>query len=157
MPAFVLALLAAQAAAAVCPARPLIPTELAGWTTPVSVAARAAPTMIRVGQAARATLLPGGAFIYPLAPAKPGADGTSGGVFAFEALLTGRYRVALGAGAWIDVVRDGAALASVQHGHGGACSTVRKMVDFDLTAGRHLLQIAGSPTAMLTIMVVRVR
>ena len=38
----------------------------------------------------------------------------------------------LSAGAWIDVVKDGAQVASSAHGHGPACSTLRKQVAFEL-------------------------
>lgn len=140
-----------------CPVAPVIPRELAGWRTMAPVAAGATPAVIRVGQGARATLLPTPAVTYPLAPAKPGAAGTSGGVFAFEVAEGGTYRVALGAGAWIDVVHDGKALESTAHGHGPDCSPVRKMVDFRLAPGRYLLQIAGSPALVLALMVARLR
>lgn len=138
-----------------CPVAPVIPVELAGWRTMTPVVAGDTPAVIRVGQGARATLLPEAEVNYSLAPAKPGAAGTSGGVFAFEVARAGTYRVALGAGAWIDVVRGGKALASKAHAHGPDCSPVRKMVDFALAPGRYLLQIAGSPTPTLPLIVAR--
>lgn len=138
-----------------CPVAPVIPAELAGWRTAMPVAAGDTPAVIQVGQGARATLLPGAEVNYSLVPEKPGAAGTSGGVFAFEVARAGTYRVALGAGAWIDVVRGGAAIASKAHGHGPDCSPVKKMVDFDLTPGRYVLQIAGSPTPTLALIVAR--
>nr|WP_179220809.1 hypothetical protein [Sphingomonas laterariae] len=39
--------------------------------------------------------------------------------------------------------------------HGPACSGVRKMVDFRLKAGRHVLQIAGSASPAIALMVTR--
>ena len=112
---------------------------------------------VRVGSFARAMLLPAASVTLPVAPGKPAAAGTSSGVFAFEAPAAGRYRVALGAPAWLDVVRGGKALTSVTHGHGPACTGIRKTVDFDLKPGRHLLQIVGSPTPGIDLMVVRLR
>ena len=92
---------------------------------------------------------------YPLAPVKPGAAGAHGGVFAFEITRPARYRVALGGGAWIDVVQGSKALESKAHSHGPECSPVTKMVDFDLKSGRYLLEVSGSPTPTLGLMVAR--
>jgi hypothetical protein len=138
-----------------CPVRPVIPAGLAGWRAMTPVAAGRAPAVIGVGRGARATLLPGDTVTYALPPARAGAAGTSGGVFAFEVARAGTYRVALGGGAWIDVVQGGTALASKAHARGPACSPVRKMVDFDLARGRYLLQVAGSPTPTLGLIVAR--
>ena len=68
----------------------------------------------------------------------------------------------LGSAAWIDVLRDptlgtsGVAppIPSVAHAHGPDCTGLRKMVDFDLMPGRHLLQVVGNSTAVLPMMVV---
>ena len=65
----------------------------------------------------------------------------------------GTYRVALGAGAWVDMLRDGKAIASTAHGHGPACSGIRKIVDFPLTPGSYVLQLAGSPDANIPVLV----
>ena len=143
----------AQANLKACPVAGVIPPELAGWRTMVPVRAARNPQPIAVGKGVRATLLPGGDVVYPLAPAKKGTEGTSGGVFAFEIAKPGRYRVALGAGAWIDVVQGSRALASAAHGHGPECSPVRKMVDFDLQPGRYLLEVSGAPSGVLALMV----
>jgi hypothetical protein len=170
---FVLALLAAQAVhvapptpeghihqaapgtLTVCPVAPVVPRGLEGWRTMTPVAAARAPVAIGVGQGVRATLLPQTEVTYSVAPAKPGARGTSGGVFAFEVARAGRHRVALAAGAWIDVVQGGRALPSKAHGHGPECSAIRKIVEFDLGPGRYLLQIAGSPFATLPLLIAR--
>lgn len=136
-----------------CPVEGVIPRELAGWRQAVPVAADRTPVTIGVGRGVRATLLPTADVTYPVAPARAPAADTSGGVFAFEVAKAGRYRVALGAGAWIDVVHNGRVIASRAHGHGPECSPVRKMVDFDLAAGRYLLEVAGSPAATLSMMI----
>ncbi|KQM88944.1 homogentisate 1,2-dioxygenase [Sphingomonas sp. Leaf22] len=141
-----------------CPATPVaLPAGMDGWRRPVSVTASAdaaRPAALTIGTAVTATLLPASRLAYAAPPAKPGKPGTHGGVLAFTVTRAGRYRVALGAGAWIDVLRGTTVVASVAHGHGPACSTIRKMVDFDLQPGRHLLQIAGIEPAVLTVMVV---
>ena len=144
-----IALLLAQAAVLACPATPVaLPAEYAGWSAGVPVAAAAEPAavgdaMLTVGRGARASLQPAAALKLPVVPKRAGSHG---GLFAFEAASPGRYRVALGAGAWVEVVANGAALASVAHGHGPACSAVRKIVDYDLKPGRYLLQVTGEPT-----------
>lgn len=89
-------------------------------------------------------------------PEKPGEPASNGGIFTFNVPTAGRYRIALGAGAWIDVLKGAVPAASVAHAHGPACSTIRKMVDFKLQPGRYLLQIAGSSAATLPMMVSRV-
>lgn len=150
---------AAAGAASPCPATPAaLPAELAGWSRMVPVAAGASAAGARsltVGTGMRATLLPRLKLSYAVRPEKPHDAFSYGGLFAFDVPAAGRYRVALGSGAWIDVVRDGRALASVAHDHGPDCSGVRKMVDFDLQPGRHVLQIVGNNAAMLPLMVAR--
>ncbi|WP_233151205.1 homogentisate 1,2-dioxygenase [Sphingomonas mollis] len=133
-------------------------TDPAGWSTASPVAAAAsdgAAPALPIGASRQASLLPAAQIAYRVAPAKRGSDDSRGGLFAFTVPAGGRYRVALGSGAWIDVVSDGKAVDSVAHGHGPACSGVRKMVDFDLRPGRYLLQIAGSDAASLRLMVSR--
>jgi len=147
----------AAAAAPACPATPVAPPRgMEGWTRRAAAAAGATPskpTLLTPGRAVRATLLPTSAVTYAAPPAKPGATTSHGGLFAFDVARAGRYRVALGSAAWIDVLRGTTPVASVTHGHGPACSTIRKMVDFDLTPGRHLVQVAGSEAAAVTLMV----
>jgi homogentisate 1,2-dioxygenase len=63
--------------------------------------------------------------------------------------------VALGSGAWIDVLKGKAAMASVAHGHGPDCSGIRKMVDFRLSPGRYTLQIAANGEQTLPLMIAR--
>jgi hypothetical protein len=162
-----------QANTAPCAAVVGPPPELAGWSskTPITasafaeqrvavrapVKARLLPITLPLGEAFTATLRPSGSVFPPVRPSKLAAEGSSSGIFTFTAPEAGRYRVALGVGAWVDVVAEGQAVTSVTHGHGPACTGIRKMVDFDLKAGRHLLQVVGSPTPKVDIMVVRLR
>ncbi len=100
-------------------------------------------------------LLPIAEISYAAAMKHPGAPGSFGGNLAFLVASAGRYRVALGSGAWIDVVQGAAVQTSVAHDHGPACSGIRKMVDFDLAPGAYVLQIAGNDTATLPVMVAK--
>lgn len=158
MLATLLTLVLVQATPAACATPAPLPAGMEEWTTPAPLragtAAAGAPALA-LGRAATVTLRSTDGVRYAVKPEKPGAANTQGGVLAFTVPAAGRYRVALSTGAWVDVVRAGAALASVAHGHGPACTTMRKMVDFDLRPGQHLLQVAGAPAATLTVMVAR--
>ena len=148
-----LALLLAQAAPA-CPVTPVaLPAEYAGWSAAAPVAAAAdtggvSDAVLTVGKGARATLPPAGALKLPVTPKRPPSVNGHGGLFAFEAASAGRYRVALGAGLWAEVVANGAALPAANHGHGPACTAVRKFVEWDLKPGRYLLQVTGEPATV---------
>jgi hypothetical protein len=158
--------------AAPCPAVPVAPpAELAGWTRKAPITAtpwgeravpvrgpakgKLLPATLTVGEGASAALSPIAIVRFPVTPGKPAAAGSHGGVLRVVIPAAGRYRVAAGAAAWLDVVRDGAALTSVTHGHGPACTGIRKYVDFDLKPGAYLLQMSGSPAPTLDVMVAR--
>ena len=150
-------LLALLLQAAACPAPPAaLPPELAGWSPQTAVTATAdGDAALPVGHGVTATLRPASEVTLAAPVAKPPAPRTASGVFAFTAPSAGRYRVALGGPAWVDVVRDGKAATSVAHGHGPACSVVRKMVDYDLRPGAYRLQVVGSATPALSLMVTK--
>ena len=61
--------------------------------------------------------------------------------------------MALGSGAWVDIVKDGKAIESVAHGHGPDCSGIRKMVDFPLEPGNYVLEIAANGQSQLPLLV----
>lgn len=88
---------------------------------------------------------------WAVPPKKPG----KGAVASFTIREAGTYQIGLSNGAWIDVVRGGKALASSSHGHGPACTGLRKMVSFALTPGTYVLQLASMPAAETRVMVVR--
>lgn len=140
-------------------ARYALASDLAAWgQQSPAVAAKTKrglkAAVLAVGKAVRADLAPTGDVKYVLRPEKPGGPGSYGGLFALDIVEAGDYRVALGAGAWIDMVRDGKAVESVGHAHGPDCSGIRKMVDFALTPGRYILQIAASGEPGIGVLVV---
>lgn len=156
--------LAQSPAAASAPACPAIaappPAELPGWTDTQPAMAAADPVSagkvgIAEGRAVEAGLAKSAGLRFAAQPEKAGASDSYGGLLTFTAKTSGTYRVALGSAAWVDVVRDGKAVASSAHGHGPACSGVRKMVDFPLSAGEYLIQIAGSATPTIRLLAVR--
>jgi len=145
--------------AVTCPATPVsLPKGLEGWARkqPVHAGGTArTATALRLGSGITASLLHASQITYAVRPQKSGGSASSGGMFVFSVPDSGRYRVALGSGAWIDVLRGTTPMTSVAHAHGPDCTGLRKMVDFDLTPGRYLLQIAGNSSAALPMMVVR--
>ncbi len=158
-------------AEAACPTTPVpLPTGLEGWARKQPVRAgdtAGTATILPLGTGVTVTLLPTPQITYAVRAKKPVGPASSGGIFAFAVPARGRYRVVLGSAAWIDVLRDmtrgtsGVAppipspVPSVAHAHGPDCTGLRKMVDFDLMPGRHLLQVVGNSTAVLPMMVVR--
>lgn len=159
------ALAAANAAAAppaaACSATPVLPPELADWARGAS-----SKTIYAYGDDLGADWSPLGAartelplhkfesLRYRIAPERKPDVYKFGGMIPIDVKKSGRLIVALDAGAWIDLVRDGAVVKSVTHGHGPACSGIRKMVEFDVTPGRYQLQIVNAPTASIHAMAV---
>lgn len=158
-------MIAAPAAAqmeapAACPAPAAPPAEMAGWAgrTPLAAAVepgRVSKAMLSVGQGIDAVLSPTGELRYVAPPEKPGGSDDHGGLFGVAIAEAGTYRVAMGAGAWVDMLSDGKAVASSAHGHGPACTGIRKFVDFTLTPGRYVLQVAGNAGPTLPLLLTR--
>lgn len=135
-----------------------LPAELKGWTAKVPLAAATgveglAQAALAPGQAYLASLPSTPAVTYPVQPEKPGGSVSHGGLFSLTIPAAGTYVVALGTAAWIDLLADGAPVRSASHGRGPACSTLRKMVAFDLQPGRYVVQISANGPAELPIMV----
>lgn len=141
----------AQTAEPPCAAT-VLPPEFAGWAKPVAAKSGDA---VAIDRGAVLALLPSGDVTFAVASAKPPVAGTFSGTVSFEVKTAGTYRVALSGPVWIDVIGGGKALDSARHGHGPACSPVRKMVDFVLTPGRYALQLSGAKTASVTVLVTR--
>jgi hypothetical protein len=104
--------------------------KLAPWRSPVT-----APAVVVPGQA------------VVVAPAR--------GAVALDIAEAGTYGVAIDIPAWIDVSRDGRTLPSVRHGHGPACSTIRKIVDFELSPGRYTVTLSRTQAPNARMLVVR--
>lgn len=137
-----------------------LPPEMAGWATrsdfgSVTKAADLAKGQLTIGRAVNATLHHTPEMSYVTQPEKPGGTVSYGGMLGLAVKEAGTYRIALGAGAWIDVVNGGKATRSTAHGHGPACSTIRKIVDFPLEPGRYVVQISANADPTLAVMVWR--
>ena len=147
--------------AVACPAKPELPPELSGWARNSSN-----KTIYGYGDARAADWPPLAAartglvlhhyesLRYWIAPERKPDPFKFGGMVPIIVKKAGRLTVALDEGAWIDLVRDGKVVRSVSHGHGPACSGIRKMVDFEVTEGRYLLQIVNAPNASIRAMAV---
>ncbi len=144
-----------------CPATPVAPPpELAGWAGRVPVSAAVKPdalasAILTPGKGADVALLSTPDVAFPVRPSHPGGSVSYGGLLGFTVTEAGTYRVGIGSGAWLEMVRDGQALVSTAHSPGPACTGLRKMVDFALTPGTYLLEISGNGAASLPVLVTR--
>jgi len=146
--------------APVCTAPGTLPADMASWAIPV--ARHAAATVaelgtanLPLGQAAKVRLQQTPAVTYPLRPAKPGGSVSYGGLLQLTVATHGSYRVALDSPAWIDLVTPAnTAVDSFAHGHGPACTGIRKMVDFVLEPGTYTLEVSatGSPDGEVIVL-----
>lgn len=122
-----------------------LPAALAGWSTPgdALVADKAVSLATVDGKTLKG--LPKGA--------KPGRAA----MIEFRIAKAGTYGVALDQPGWIDVLpgaAGGAALTSVAHGHGPDCSTIRKIVRFELAPGTYRAFASGLQQAKARLMLV---
>lgn len=123
-----------------------LPKELSAWASP-----RRAGRAIVPGIAYTLSLRPS-----PVPESKAAKTGTFGGFVPLTIARPGSYGVALGDRGWIDLTHGKEpALKSTGHGHGPRCSTIRKIVNFDLRAGTYMLQISDSPVASVKVLVTR--
>ena len=129
-----LLLLQAAPAAPQCAADVVLPSTLSGWGVPAAEFGVNKAVILQAGDVAKLADVPAGT--------RPGGAVMIG----FRIEKTGRYGVALDQRGWIDVVpgvSGGEALKSALHGHGPQCSTIRKIVRFDLQPGVYRLYLTG--------------
>lgn len=120
-----------------------------------SSASELAKAELKVGAAAKVALLSTPKVEYPAPPEKPGGSVSHGGLLAFTVSEPGTYRVALSTPAWVEVVKDGKTVQSGAFGHGPECSSIRKIVEFPLTAGAHVLELAANADKTTDVLIVR--
>ena len=130
-----LLLLQATPAAPQCSAADVVlPSNLSGWGAPADSFGVNKAVTLQAGDVAKLADVPAGT--------RPGGAVMIG----FRIDKAGRYGVALDQRGWIDVVpgvAGGDALKSAVHGHGPQCSTIRKIVRFDLQPGVYRLYLTG--------------
>jgi hypothetical protein len=109
------------------------------------------PARLPLDKPVTVTLHPGSDVRFAVAPEKHGDASSFGGMLVVDVREAGTYRIALSAGAWLDVLKDGAAIASSAHDHGAGC----KMVSFSLQPGRHVIQLSGNKEETIGVVVAR--
>lgn len=140
------------------PAQPVSPAPFARWTDEAApLAASATPDahtpQVEIGRAYRVRLKPAAAVRLADAPegAKAVADAHAG-LLRLRIARAGTYGVALSTPVWVDVLRDGKLVQESGHGHVEG-TTIRKVVEFPLMPGDHLIQLAANPGAETRLMV----
>jgi len=138
-------------------AQPSCPVPPAAWGTNIALtsataSADLAAARLTLDQAATVNLHPVGEVRFAAPPERPSEVSSFGGMLELDVREAGTYLVSLSAGAWIDVLKDGKAVASTAHGHGEECSGLRKMVTFPLQPGRHVIQLSGNKEATIRIL-----
>lgn len=133
---------------------------LEAWRFKTSLAAAREATQLasaelQLGAAVKAGLVQTRDIDYPVRPEKPGGSVSYGGLFAFNVVEPGTYRVALSTAAWVEVVKNGTTIAAAAFGHGPDCTTIRKIVEFRLQTGLHIFEIAGNGANSVDILVVQ--
>ena len=92
---------------------------------------------------------------FVTAPGKRnGAESGYGGLASLDIKTPGKYRFALDAPAWIDVIADGGAMNTSGHQGASGCAGPRKIVEFDFSVSRRVtLQLSGadSPAVRITV------
>jgi len=139
-------------------AQPSCPVPPAAWGTNIALTSASASAdlssaRLSLDQAATVTLHPVGEVRFTAPPERRGDASSYGGMLELNVREAGTYQASLSAGAWIDVLKDGAAVASTTHGHGAECSGLRKMVSFALQPGRHVIQLSGNKEATIKVLV----
>jgi hypothetical protein len=134
-----------------------LPAPWTGWTSPEALkggTGLSTSGKLTVGRTYSAALTASEGMTYVVPLPKPAAPGTFGGLFTLTVDTAGTYSIALGEGAWIDVApAAGKVLSSVAHGHGPACTSIHKVVDFALQPGAYVIQVSGAPTSPVVIAV----
>lgn len=148
-----------QHAPANCPAdaKPL-PAALSAWTNKASLDAAGSAVGLKAaalapGKAVTVTLHHTREVQYISQPEKPGGSVAYGGLLMLDIKNAGTYQINLSSGAWIDLLKDGAAVMSSAHAPGPACSGIRKTVQFPLQPGRYMIQLSANGDPTVAVMV----
>jgi len=133
--------------------------EFSAWqsarpVTSATAADRLGGATFRIGEAIDLELHPDGEVAYATLPQGAGEAESFGGLASFRIEAAGRYSVGMSAAAWVDVSSDGQPTPAAAFGPGPRGSPVRKFVSFDLTPGNYILEISGSETSDVRVMVV---
>ncbi len=139
-----------------------LPAELAAWKSLSYVkAAKSAEELpnavLTVGTASFIGLYNTPKVTYVLRPVNEGGTVSYGGIFQIVIKEGGVYRVALGNGSWIDMVKEGKAAKSIAHKGGPKNSGIGKMLDFALEAGTYTLQFSAGGDSTSAVLVTKIK
>jgi hypothetical protein len=103
---------------------------------------------ITLGQTYEITLHPQSDVKFTVEPSQVMlSEGSYAGFMGITAPTSGRYRFSFSGASWVDVVADGASLDTVLFAGRHACQPLRKLVDYDLEAGKsYMLMLSGRST-----------
>ena len=129
-------------------------------TAPAAVtaatAAGPAPT-VDVDKLYEITLTPQDKVSFVLAPAKKAlADGAFAGMVTLHIPNSGKYRVSMSEGFWIDVIADGKFAPTDDFTGAHECRAPRKIVQYPLPAGNLTLQFSNTNSATVRVTVTAV-
>jgi hypothetical protein len=109
---------------------------------------------LQVGTPAAVTLQPTAAVRLVLAPEQVRTpDNPHAGLLRLVVPATGAYRFSSSTPLWVDIIRAGKAVPSTAHGAMAPCTTLRKVVEFPLALGEHVVQLSGNPGPDVIVMV----
>jgi hypothetical protein len=122
---------------------------------PVSAASAAGPApTLELDKLYDITLTPQDKVSFILAPAKKVlADGAFAGIVKLHIPGSGKYRVSMSDGFWIDLISDGKFVPTDDFTGAHECRAPRKIVQFVLPAGEQLLQFANTNSASVRVTV----
>lgn len=143
-----------------------LPAKLAAWATPghgdpgdltrpVTLRSLKPEDLDRIRQNPRKVVTVADAMAAIEARPKEPAQTGGASEIGFRIDKAGTYGIALDQPGWIDVAPEASApLASVEHGHGPECSTIRKIVRFDLQPGAYRLTLTKLTRPQAKVMLV---
>lgn len=122
---------------------------------PVAAASAAGPApALDVDKLYDITLTPQDKVSFVLAPAKKAlADGAFAGMVKLHIPNSGKYRVSMSEGFWIDVIADGKFAPTDDFTGAHDCRAPRKIVQYPLPAGDLVLQFSNTNSASVRVTV----
>ncbi len=136
-----------------------LPADLDGWNKPalrVMAGSRGSSAVPTVALARRATVIlqPAAAVSFVVPPEQVrAAEASHAGLLAFRVPQAGTYRVSASKPVWIDVLDGDKALKPAAFGRLAPCTSIRKVLEFDLAPGRYTVQISGNAGPNVELMI----
>ena len=134
-----------------------LPPALAGWAatavplTAGRTAATAPPMGMGMPHAVRLSPAPDVELPSPPGQART-PEAAHAGLLKLTLPRAGIWRVSASEPVWIDVIGPDGPVASSGHGRMAPCTSIRKVVEFPLPAGGHVVQLSGNPGPDLMVM-----